>query len=81
MRNTKSFFLPLKVLALIALYCLISPKLKAQTPTSTEPVYIQREYMKVMHGMWDDYLKTEQVWKAVHQRSKDEGKILGWTCL
>lgn len=79
MRNTKSFFLPIKVLTLIALYCLISVKVKAQTPTATEPVYIQREYMKVAPGMWDDYLKVEQVWKAVHQRRKDEGKILGWT--
>ncbi len=79
MRNTKSFFLPIKALALIALFGLISAQVKAQTPVATDPVYIQREYMKVAPGMWDDYLKVEQVWKAVHQRRKDEGKILGWT--
>lgn len=79
MRNTKSFFLPIKALALIALYFLIAAEGQAQTPAATDPVYIQREYMKVMPGMWDDYLKAEQVWKAVHQRRKDEGKILGWT--
>ncbi len=79
MRNTKSFFLTIKALALIALYGLIPVEVKAQTPSATEPVYIQREYMKVAPGMRDDYLKVEQVWKAVHQRRKDEGKILGWT--
>ena len=79
MRNTKSFIFSIKVLALAALYFLIATNVQAQTPAATDPVYIQREYMKVMPGMWDDYLKVEQVWKAVHQRRKDEGKILGWT--
>lgn len=53
--------------------------MRAQTPATNDPVYIQREYRKVAPGMWDDYLKVEQVWKTVHQRRKDEGKILGWT--
>jgi hypothetical protein len=79
MRNTKSLLFPIKVLALIALYCLIGVQVKAQTTPAPEQVYIQREYMKVMSGMRDDYLKVEQVWKTVHQRRKDEGKILGWT--
>ena len=79
MKSTKSFIFALKTLGLMALYFLIATNVKAQTPAATDPVYIQREYMKVMPGMRDDYLKAEQVWKAVHQRRKDEGKILGWT--
>ncbi len=79
MKSTKSFIFSLKALASAALYFLIATNVQAQTPAATDPVYIQREYMKVMPGMWDDYLKVEQVWKAVHQRRKDEGKILGWT--
>lgn len=79
MKSTKSFIFSLKALASAALYFLIATNVQAQTPAATDPVYIQRGYMKVMPGMWDDYLKAEQVWKAVHQRRKDEGKILGWT--
>jgi hypothetical protein len=79
MKNAKSFLAPFRAIALIAFFCLASASAHAQTPTPSEPVYIQREFMKVLPGMNADYLKVEQVWKTVHQRRKDEGKILGWT--
>lgn len=61
MKSTKSFIFALKTLGLMTLYFLIVTKVQAQTPAATDPVYIQREYMKVMPGMREDYLKAEQV--------------------
>ena len=63
MKSTQSFFLPIKVLALIALYCVISAKVKAQTPTATDPVYIQREYMKAIRDIIN--IKSSELWVVV----------------
>ena len=49
-----------------------------QTAPPADPFYILREYMKIEPGMEADYLKTEAVWKKVHQRRKTEGKIVDW---
>lgn len=53
--------------------------LQAQTPANSDQVYIVKEFMKVEPGMEADYLKTEQLWKKVHQRRVDEGKIISWS--
>lgn len=63
-----------KHILLIVALLLGNLSLQAQT----EPVYVLREYMKVEPGQYDKYLQVEQVWKKVHQRRVDEGKILGW---
>lgn len=50
----------------------------AQSSTPFQPVYLVREYMKVKPAMQEDYLKTEALWKKVHQRRIAEGRIISW---
>jgi hypothetical protein len=69
------------VLAFVALFLRLSSLSVAQTTAAVpyEPTYTLWEYIKVLPGKEGDYLKVEQTWKKVHQRRKDEGKIINWT--
>jgi hypothetical protein len=62
----------------IAGFCLLFSIIASAQAAPDAPVYLLREYMKVEPGMDEEYLKVEQLWKKVHQRRKDEGKILNW---
>jgi hypothetical protein len=62
----------------IAGFCLLVSIVAAAQAAPDAPVYLLREYMKVEPGMEEEYLKVEHLWKKVHQRRKDEGKILNW---
>lgn len=75
MKNTQSTNVALRLLA-IAGFCLLVSIVAAAQDATDAPVYLLREYMKVEPGMEEEYLKIEQLWKKVHQRRKDEGKIL-----
>jgi hypothetical protein len=59
---------------------ILSIQLMAQTTSSTpfKPWYVSREMMKVLPGKNAEYLKTEALWKKVHQKRVAEGKIIGW---
>lgn len=66
----------------LTVLCLSLPRLGRAQPTAAvpyEPTYTEWEYMKVMPGKGSDYLKVEQTWKKIHQRRKEEGKIINWT--
>lgn len=63
------------------LFCVLALSISAQSPTPFEPVIVIREYMKVMPGKGEDYLKIEALWKKVHQRRVTEGKIVAWQLL
>lgn len=41
-------------------------------------IYATVEHMKVLPGMWDQYLATEKVWKKIHQGRKQRGEIMDW---
>jgi hypothetical protein len=43
-----------------------------------ETVLEEVEFMKVMPGMGDEYVKTEAVWKKIHEMRKANGEILYW---
>lgn len=43
-----------------------------------ETVLEEVEFMKVMPSMGDDYIKTEAVWKKIHEMRKANGEILYW---
>ncbi len=77
MKNTQTTNVALRLLA-IAGFCLLFSIVASAQNAPDAPVYLLREYMKVEPGMEDEYLKIEQLWKKVHQRRKDEGKILNW---
>ncbi len=51
----------------------------AQNGTANQPNYLLREYMKVVPGKENEYLKVEKVWKKIHERRIKEGRILAWT--
>lgn len=44
----------------------------------TEPVLEEVEYMRTEPGKEEDYLKTEAVWKKIHQKRIANGEILYW---
>lgn len=77
MKNTQSTNVALRSFALAG-FCLLFSIVAAAQDAPDAPVYLLREYMKVEPGMEEEYLKVEQLWKKVHQRRKDEGKILNW---
>jgi hypothetical protein len=71
MKTNQSMWLKLKV-SIFSIACLLFSTLTFAQTTNTQtvdPVYILREYMKVESGMEEDYLKTEAIWKKVHERS------------
>jgi hypothetical protein len=43
-----------------------------------EIFYATVEHMKVLPGMWDQYLEAEKVWKKIHQGRKSRGEIMDW---
>lgn len=59
---------------LAAIFCLSDNFLQAQDPQG----YYTFEYMKVMPGMHDEYLKLEKAWKKIHQANIKEGKYNFW---
>lgn len=77
MKNSKSTYVTLRAFA-FAGFCLLFAIVATAQTAPDAPVYLLREYMKVEPGMEEEYLKVEQLWKKVHQRRKDEGKILNW---
>ncbi|MEZ4959348.1 MAG: hypothetical protein R2830_05985 [Saprospiraceae bacterium] len=57
----------------LAVCCLFFNTAKAQGG------YVLVDYMKVKPGMGDKYLECEKAWKtAIHQKRKQDGKILWW---
>jgi hypothetical protein len=71
-----------KAITLVGLCCLLSNFVFAQSPSvsvNTDQYYLLREYTKVEPGKRAEYVKTEQLWKKVHQRRLAEGKIIDWT--
>jgi L-rhamnose mutarotase len=44
-----------------------------------EMVLEEVEFMKVVPGMGDEYVKTEAVWKKIHEMRKANGEILYWS--
>jgi L-rhamnose mutarotase len=44
-----------------------------------ETILEEVEFMKVMPGMGDEYVKTEEVWKKIHEMRKANGEILYWS--
>jgi len=69
----------LSLLPAVLFVTMCSNLLQAQTPANSDQLFIVKEFMKVEPGMEEAYLKTEQLWKKVHQRRVDEGKIVSWS--
>jgi len=61
----------IKTLMLAVLICFASNIMYAQIDVV--------EYMKVKPGQWSTYLEVEEAWSKLHQKSVDNGYLLGWT--